>query len=492
MRLLNERWWTRVVLWAAIPALVLISQNSLAQEESDTQSLSLALQGAQTEDAFEKFANLQNLASAWRNLDSAAMTDCALLFAEAERVLLRSHPSIKASDVFELAIRVATEKGDKVSLGRLAKAFEQSGDKDRLAQVNLAIKAAGASRAVDPVLSEGEINVLATIQDVQAEIQSARIAGSKDQLYAIDQTLADLPINDPQRVSLKNGVQEAIESLGDDQALAKAVQHLDQLSGVVRPLVDIKEPEGGEFSLPDYSDDELSVKEQTALMSQQFELMGNTLGSGSSGLDFPTNGLSMLSKPSRSSNTQWTDQYPNGGSEEYAYSAYGVGSIFQYVNAKGPNQKRNCGQAAVATMLTYHKKYPITPNDAKGNNKLQRILEKSFPPDMPFGGGTSPSRVMSCAGNYGLNCYQGLGQSSMESWVSYKYPCILLVDVGKAGWKNPNGSEMWGLHYVVCYAYDGNNFWLTNWQGSAKVPKNKLIGNGGWVGGWFILTQPKS
>jgi hypothetical protein len=86
---------------AAFPALVLISQTGVAQEESDTQPLGLALQSVQTEDAFEKSANLQDLASAWRNLDSAAMADSVLLFAEAERVLLRSHPLIKASDVFE-------------------------------------------------------------------------------------------------------------------------------------------------------------------------------------------------------------------------------------------------------------------------------------------------------------------------------------------------------------------------------------------------------
>jgi hypothetical protein len=489
MKTLLSGKWNQAARIAVAAVLVCVSQAGWAEDKpAATPEAPLAIQGAQTDDLFEQYVSLAHLGSAWRNLDAAAMTDSALQFAEAERVLLRSHGSIKASQVFDLAIRVATEKGDKASLARLAKSLERSGDKDRLAQVNLAMQAAGTSRAVDPVLIDGDVNIRSTIQDVEAEIQSAKIAGSKDHLIAIEQTLADESISETQRTALKRRIKETFDSLGDDTGEESAVAVLDKMSGVVRPLAEIKEPTGDQFVMPDYSGSELSIKEQTAIFLQESKVFGNQSGELTLGMDDPGNVLASLSKQAtRSVYTGWTDQKPNGGSEEYAYSAYGVGSIFQYVNAPTTYSNRNCGQAAMATVLNYHQ------NKIYKNKKtLPQDLERVYPPDVLFGaGGTSNFRMQSMGNNYGLSTYQCFGQSDMEKWVRAGYPCCLLVDCGKAGWKNSDGSEKWGLHWSVCYAYDRNNYWLTNWPGSAKVPKSKLIGNGGWVGGLFILAKPK-
>ena len=478
MKQLKRRWWTRLVLGATFPALALISQTGFAQEDAGTESVGLALQSMQTEDAFEKFANLHHLASAWRNLDSAAMTDSALLFAEAERVLLRSHRSVKASDVFDLAIRVATEKGDKISLGRLGKALKQSGDKERVAQVTMAIQAAGASRAVDPVLIEGDV---ATIQSVQSEIQSARVAGSKTQLAAIGESLADLLITDDQKAALKKEIAEASESTSDADDVPKAVAELDRLSGVVRPLSEIREPEGGKFRKSEFTD-ELTIAEQTALFENDFALLRNSGDPPPIGVGLVSEELEQLLKPSRASG--WTDQKPfdprpKGKSRDYAYNAYGVGSIFQYTNANTQYRDQNCGQAAVATMLTYHGKYPATNDDS-----LQIILEKPpFNPEIPITGGTSPGRVIHCCNNFGLNTWSLWGEAEMKKWIKARYPVIVVVDVSKvAGWGT-------GLHYTVVYAYDANNYWCTNWMGSAKVPKSVFLRS--MVSGAFILTMPK-
>ena len=102
-------------------------------------------------------------------------------------------------------------------------------------------------------------------------------------------------------------------------------------------------------------------------------------------------------------------------------------------------------------------------------------------------------RVMSCANNYGLNTWVMNGhEAKLREWVAAKYPCIAIVDVGKAGWKNPDGSMMLGLHYTVVYAWNSTHYWCTNWKGSAKVPRKTFLK--GWVtlpNCDFILTQPK-
>ena len=494
MRTLMNRSWTRAACCAALAGLVCVSQLSWGQNDaprpkppSGGQSLPEGsesvseLVGTQADDAFEQYASLNRLVAAWREMDPALMTDAALQFADGERILLRSHKSIKASQVFDLADRLATENRDKESLSRIAKALERSGDKERLQLVNLALKTAGAARAVDPILNEGNAEARLAIQAVQGEIQSARVAGSKPQLKALEKSLVDLPISDKQRAAVKRAVAEAGDSLGEDKGVETIVVQLDRLSGVSRPIGEVKEPDGGKFRMPDFKD-EMPIEEQIDLFAKCVELLKNSNGPPPIGMGLPTGGLAKLAQPSRAGG--WTDQYPYNSSN-YAYNAYGVGSIFQYANAATKYQSRNCGQAAVATMLTFHK-CAYEYND----DKLQILLEQdkyAYNPDMPFGGGTSPSRVMTIANAFGLNTsLQGGYETGLRKWVGWGYPCICLMDVGKAGWgKN-------GLHYTVVYAYDGNNYWCTNWQGSSKVPRNVFTSS--WVriiGMDFLLTWPK-
>ena len=332
-------------------------------------------------------------------------------------------------------------------------------------------------------MNGGDANIRNVVQDVQAEIRSARVAGNHEQLKALLQTLADLPITDQQKTALNKEIAETAEASGDNQELANATELLDRIGGVVRPVAEIKEPSGGTFVMPDFSKDEIPVKEQIAFFNQQIAQMNESRGLQLGGIGRQEDALAKLALPSRSANTGWTDQYPNGGSGKYAYSAYGVGSIYQYYDLAGRWKDNDCGQAAVATLLTYHGKYPQSPD-----GKLQRILETKFPPDLLWGAaGTSPARVMSCANNYGLNCNQGWLQSNMEPWIRNRYPCVIVVDVGKAGggWTGQKG-----LHYIVVYAYDSNNYWCTNWAGSDKVPKKTIL-NCWALGGWFFAATKK-
>ena len=486
MRTTLSRSWKRAALSAAIPALLFVTQVSWGQDDllGSGPPGSFFSFGKQADEVFEKYASLASLGTAWREMDSAMMTDSALQFAEGERVLLRSHKLIAASQVFDIAIRLATENGDKASLERLAKAFDRSGDKVRLAQVNLALKTTSAARSVDPVLNEGNADARSAIRSILDEIQSARIAGSKPQLEGLEKSLAELRISEKQRATLKKVIAETAESLGVDNSLQSTVDQLDKLGGVLRPISKVKEAEGGKFLMPDYSA-ELPIEEQISFFTEQ---MGKLETESGSSPELPTDPLVILSKPSRKSG--WTDQLPfiKG---DYAYNAYGVGSLFQYTNMPGPYFDQNCGQAAVATMLTYHGKWQKEVMAKDGTTQIQKTLEKPpFNPDIPrtqISGGTTPMRVMSACNNYGLNTWlMGGHETKLRYWVSYKYPCIAILDVGKAGWgKN-------GLHYTVVYAYDANNYWCTNWQGSCKVPRTTFLNS--WVvapNADFILTQPK-
>lgn len=493
MKAMMDSSWKRAACCAATAALVCVSQMSWGQNDaprpapqSEGQSspggvvpLSV-LSGNQADDAFEQYASLKRLAAAWAEMDSALMTDAALQFADGERVLLRSHKAIKASQVLDLAIRLATENKDKESLSRIAKALEKSSDKDRLGQVNLSLKTASAARAVDPVLNEGSSEARSAIQAVQSEIQSAKVAGSKAQLEALEKTLADLPISDKQRAALKKSIAEVGESLGGDKGTELAASRLDQLSGVVRPIGEVKEPEGGKFGgVPDVKD-EMPLEEQLAILGKSIENLNAP--PPVIGIGLPTSQIAKLSMPAR--DATWS---------QYAYSAYGNITIYQYTNNKDYYESQNCGQAAAATVISYHGKAPFYAA-INGKTKIQDDMDNNWwhRPDILGRYGTTPLRVQSILHDYKLNTwFMGGGETALRKWVGAKYPCICVVDVGAAGWKD-NGKPMSGLHYTVVYAYDANNYWCTNWQVSSKVPRTTFTKSWrGLAGQDFLLAQPK-
>ena len=468
--------WNQAARMAVAAVLVCVSQAAWAEDKpaAATPEAALALQGAETDDLFEQYVSLSHLGSAWRNLDAAAMTDSALQFAEAERVLLRSHGSIKASQVFDLAIRVATEKGDKVSLARLAKSLERSGDKDRLGQVNLALQAAGTSRAVDPALTGGDVNAQLAIQYVQAEIQSACAAGSKSHLELIAKSLPDLPVSEPQRVAMKRRIVEAEESLVENSETSPAVDELDRLGGVVRPISEVKGPIGSKSQKIEY----FSEKPDD---SELIEMAKNATPESMmvKGIDDPLSALSMATRGSQS---------------PYQSGVWGMPTIWQWVNSDGQYSGTNCGTAAMATLMTRYKgsQYPPWSNP----NPVRRIERDWLGPDVALGqAGTSRWRMESIATKYGFNYGWG-DESQLNSTLAAKKPVAVMLDIGKCpDWKQ------WGFHWVVVYAYDSKNYYVTNWVtgSTGAVPKAQFLD--GWknngvawpmgIAGKFLLITPK-
>src|SRR5262245_66413045 len=74
--------------------------------------------------------------------------------------------------------------------------------------------------------------------------------------------------------------------------------------------------------------------------------------------------------------------------KESAAEYQGLDAIFEYTNYDGECQDTNCGQAAAATLLTFHGKLP--PQEEQAHD-IMTAIESRHPPDN-LGGRFGPSR----------------------------------------------------------------------------------------------------
>ena len=102
--------------------------------------------------AFEKYVDLRLLGRALETLDASLLADCALQFAEGERILLRSHKAFSADGMLNVAIKAAVEKNDGATLARLAKAVASRENAALKAEIAAANKLTSGSRGIDPAL----------------------------------------------------------------------------------------------------------------------------------------------------------------------------------------------------------------------------------------------------------------------------------------------------------------------------------------------------
>lgn len=100
--------------------------------------------------AFDRFVDLAALGDAWNNQDAAALTDAALLLAEGEKVLFRSHNAFTSKDVLAKALTVAADQKDTVTLERLGKIAGASGDSGFATTVAQTTRLSAGSRSIVP------------------------------------------------------------------------------------------------------------------------------------------------------------------------------------------------------------------------------------------------------------------------------------------------------------------------------------------------------
>jgi hypothetical protein len=140
----------------------------------------------------------------------------------------------------------------------------------------------------------------------------------------------------------------------------------------------------------------------------------------------------------------------------------GLSAIFEFTNQDGCLVRTNCGQAAAATFLTHHGKFPRATEQAR---RIMAALEAGHPPD-ELGGllGTSRRRVTRICRAFGLALREIRGEAALVRALSQNRP--VLVMLGVCGGKFL-GHELPGGHWMVAYACDQDNVFLTNWGAMA-------------------------
>jgi len=146
--------------------------------------------------AFAHYVDLLQLGQAWDELDPATLTDIACQLAEGERVLHREHRAVKSSELFQIAVRIASDRRDDTTLERLQKYFERSGDKTRAEQLTITRKLAGEARADLPgmtlSLDETTPESYALYRGLLGEIKAAGYVRNKEALDELNGSVREL------------------------------------------------------------------------------------------------------------------------------------------------------------------------------------------------------------------------------------------------------------------------------------------------------------
>jgi hypothetical protein len=147
--------------------------------------------------AFNRLMNARLLARAWERQDAALLMDMALLLAEGERILMRPHHAFRSNDLLELAVYVAADLDDHVTLKRLAKAAELRRDAALAALVKQAdqLMATPSADRHDWASDIESISrhSLSVHQATLRHIRVIRICGDRESLDELKKAIQALP-----------------------------------------------------------------------------------------------------------------------------------------------------------------------------------------------------------------------------------------------------------------------------------------------------------
>lgn len=131
-------------------------------------------------------------------------------------------------------------------------------------------------------------------------------------------------------------------------------------------------------------------------------------------------------------------------------------SIFQYTNDGAKHKDTACGQAAIATLITA---WGVKAPD--NGSALIREVESNYPQDVALGNaGTSWQQMEKALNGYGLKTYWLTGEAELKEYLKAGYPVVVMLDVGRI----PQYGFTWSGHWVVAYAFDYGNIYVTNWN----------------------------
>jgi hypothetical protein len=206
--------------------------------------------------AFDYYVDLVLVGTAWVELDAVLITDLSLQFMEGERVLLRSHRAIDSADLMQIAIRLATVKGDAESLARLEKAVERSDNKELATELAEAKKqiadAEGEESAWNVPVATTSAAEFARYKGVLQDIEAAIVVRDLETLETLKdelQQMMDLPA--PHRQKLDRKIEQALTVFSKvDQRVSRAAKVLDKLAHSTRRSTPDTLPDGSGFLTP--------------------------------------------------------------------------------------------------------------------------------------------------------------------------------------------------------------------------------------------------
>ena len=126
-----------------------------------------------------------------------------------------------------------------------------------------------------------------------------------------------------------------------------------------------------------------------------------------------------------------------------------------------------CGQAAIATVLAYHRAGPFAGGGGAFEDGLAiDLVRLIFPPDLPFGLGTSAFRMAAALRTFGLaaeRIHSGwfghdieFALGSVRDHVARGNPVPVCLDDGRIG--GAGGAA----HWAVVLAIEGDRVWVGN------------------------------
>ncbi len=188
---------------------------------------------------FDKYVDYKLLTEASLSLNADALTDVALQLREGERVLLRSHKSLKPAALADAALKVAVDRGDAAAIDRLAKVAEAWKDEELAARVKLSKQLAAKPRAIAalPPVPESQEHDEDVVQShlFMVRLDQARALGDAAGLKALQAEMKPLPKKAGSLMAfVDQQIAEAVASVETDAAGQETASLLRKLSATSR------------------------------------------------------------------------------------------------------------------------------------------------------------------------------------------------------------------------------------------------------------------
>ncbi len=160
---------------------------------------------------FDLSFDVESVQKAISEGDAALIADAGLQLRESERVLLRSHPAIKSSEVLELAVRKALATADSATLDRLDLLAKQHDLTDLAQQIAVARKLGSIARADEPHLSldaQGTtVDQFDAIKEFRKRLDHAALIGDRITIAELESQLQEI-----NNLQLQDYLQQAIKA----------------------------------------------------------------------------------------------------------------------------------------------------------------------------------------------------------------------------------------------------------------------------------------